>query len=514
MSEEVKYKGEGMQIDIRRLWNAVISRWWIVLLSAVLCAVLFFVGTFYLITPKYRSSAMFYVNNNLSLGDTALSISSSDITAAKSLVDSYIVILKTRASLNEVIDYSGVDRTYSELRSMISAASVSSTEIFEVAVTSSDPQEAEALANAIAYILPKRISNIVEGTSAKVVEHAIIAPTPTSPSYPKNTMYGFLLGLAAAVGFLVIRELFDVTIRTENDVEQCCDVPILAAVPDMTAPAKGGRYGKYYYYGSSNSKKKAPATPNATPILVGRNISFSASEAYKLLRTKLQFSFTSEVTCPVIGVSSALAGEGKSLSTVNLAFSLAQLNKRVLLIDCDMRRPSLAAKLQISKTPGLSNYLSGQSALQDVIQPCGNDVKEGFDVITSGRNPPNPIELLSSTAMETLVNELRGSYDYILFDLPPVGEVSDAMVAAKLADGILLVARQNYGNTVALSNAVQQFRFVETRLLGIVLNAMSESGNRYGYGYRYGKKYYKYRHYYGYGARSSSSSESKEKSGT
>lgn len=513
MNEGTMPKQEGVQIDIRRLWNAVIGRWWIVALSAVACAVLFFVGTFYLITPKYRSSAMFYVNNNLSLGDTALSISSTDITASKSLVDSYIVILKTRASLNEVIDYSGVDRTYSELRSMISAASVNSTEIFEVVVTSHDPQEAEALANAIAYILPKRIAGIVEGTSAKVVEHAIIAATPSSPSYPKNTALGFLLGLAAAVAFLVIRELFDVTIRSESDVEQCCDAPILAAVPDMTASSKGGRYGKYYYYGSSNSKKKkAPTATNQAPVLIGRNISFAASEAYKLLRTKLQFSFTNEVTCPIIGISSALAGEGKSLSAVNLAFSLAQLNKRVLLIDCDMRRPSLAAKLQISKVPGLSNYLTGQTVLSDIVQPCGNDVKEGFDVIASGRNPPNPIELLSSPTMEALLNELRGSYDYILLDLPPVGEVSDAMVAAKLTDGILLVARQNYGNTLALTNALHQFRFVETRILGVVLNAMSESLGRYGYGYRYGKKYYKYRHYYGYGARSTSSTENQEKS--
>ncbi len=509
MNEGIMPKKEGLRIDIRRLWNAVISRWWVVLLSAVLCAVLFFVGTFYLVTPQYSSSAMFYVNNNLSLGDTALSISSSDITAAKSLVSSYIVILKTRESLSEVIDYSGVDRTYGELRGMISAASVSSTEIFEVKVTSPDPNEAEALANAIAYILPKRISSIVEGTSAKVVEHAVLAAAPSSPSYPKNTAYGFLLGLAAAVAFFVIRELFDVTIRAESDVTQCCDVPVLAAVPDMSAPVKSGRYGKKYYYHSSSGKKTAPAAPHQAPVLVGRNINFSASEAYKLLRTKLQFSFTNEVTCPVVGVSSALAGEGKSLSAVNLAFSLAQLNKRVLLIDCDMRRPSLAAKLQIPKNPGLSNYLTGQAALPDVIQPCGNEVKEGFDVIASGRNPPNPIELLSSPAMETLLNELRGSYDYILLDLPPVGEVSDAMVAAKLTDGILLVARQNYGNTVALVNAVQQFRFVETRLLGIVLNAISEGGGKYGYGYRYGKKYYKYRHYgYGYGARPS---ETKEK---
>ena len=510
MKEPVAPTKDGVQIDVRRLWNAVIGRWWLVAVSAIVCAVLFFVGTFYLVTPQYTSSALFYVNNNLSIGDTALSITSSDITAAKSLVDSYIVILKSRASLNEVIDYSGVDCTLGELQGMISAASVNSTEVFEVKVESSDPKEAEKIANAIAYILPKRISSIVEGTSAKVVDYAVVPSAPSSPSYPKNTLFGFATGLILSVAYLVIRELFDVTIRSEEDVTQCCDAPILASVPDMTAQSKGGRY---YGYGSSNKNQKKTVA-NQAPILLGRNISFAASEAYKLLRTKLQFSFAGETTCPIVGISSALAGEGKSLSAVNLAFTLAQLDKRVLLIDCDMRRPSLATKLQIAKVPGLSNYLTGQATLTDVIQPCGGDVKEGFDVIASGRNPPNPIELLSSNVMEELLADLRSSYDYILLDLPPVAEVSDALVAAKMCDGVLLIARQNYGNTVALAHAVQQFDFVETRILGIVLNAMTERSVRYGYGYyRYGKKYYKYggRYGYGYGARTKSSPETKEK---
>ena len=510
MKEPVAPKKDGVQIDVRRLWNAVIGRWWLVAVSAILCAVLFFVGTFYLVTPQYTSSALFYVNNNLSIGDTALSITSGDLSAAKSLVNSYIVILKSRASLNEVIDYSGVKRTVGELQGMISAASVNSTEVFEVKVQSSDPKEAEKIANAIAYILPKRISSIVEGTSAKVVDYAIVPSVPSSPNYPKKTFLGFAIGLFLSIAYLVIRELFDMTIRSEEDVSQSCNVPILAAVPDMTVQGKGSRY---YGYGSSHKDKKA-ATTNQAPILLGRNISFAASEAYKLLRTKLQFSFAGKNTCPIVGVSSALAGEGKSLSAVNLAFTLAQLDKRVLLIDCDMRRPSLALKLQIAKVPGLSNYLTGQATLTDVVQPCGGDVKEGFDVIASGRNPPNPIELLSSSVMEELLADLRMSYDYILLDLPPVGEVSDALVAAKMCDGILLVARQNYGNTMALAHAVQQFEFVESRILGIVLNAMTERTARYGYGYRYGKKYYKYGGRYGYGyygARTKKSSETKEK---
>ena len=135
-------RNDGMEIDIHRVFGAVWSRLWVVILSAIIATVVTFVGTAFLITPKYEASAMFYVNNNsLSLGDASFSISSSDITASKSLVDSYIVILQTRESLNDVIDYAGVDLTYTELTKMITAEAVNAAEIFEVVVTSMDPGE-------------------------------------------------------------------------------------------------------------------------------------------------------------------------------------------------------------------------------------------------------------------------------------------------------------------------------------------------------------------------------------
>lgn len=483
-----------IEIDLSRIWKAICHRIWLVLIVSVLCVVITLVGTFYLVTPKYESSAMFYVNNNsLSVGDTSFSISQGDITAAKSLVDTYIVILNSRACLNDVMDYAGIDIGYSELKDMISAAAVNDTEVFEIVVTSEDPEQAEQIANAIAYILPKRISSIVEGTSANIVDDAVVASRPASPNYPKNALVGFLLGFVFSIIYIVVRELFDVTIRTQEDIERCCEHPVLAQVPDMLRSNE--QSGDYYGYGSKKTNAKHAASNNKVS-LVGKNISFAASEAYKMLRTKLQFSFVDEITCPIVGVSSALAGEGKSLSSVNLAYSLAQLDKRVLLIDCDMRRPSLSTKLPISKVPGLSNYLTGQNDIARIIQHCEIDSDNCFDVISSGDNPPNPIELLSSKKMESVLNELREAYDYIIIDLPPVGEVSDAMAAAKLVDGMLLVVRQDYCNTVALSSALNQFEFIEAKILGIVMNCVGESGGRYSrYGRGYYSKYSKYSKY-------------------
>ena len=200
-------------------------------------------------------------------------------------------------------------------------------------------------------------------------------------------------------------------------------------------------------------------------------------------------------------------------------YSLSQLDKRVLLIDCDMRRPSVADKLPVAKTPGLSNYLSGQSAIDGLFQNCGiPKEEEAFKVIAAGRNPPNPVELLSSTRMSTMLDQLRERFDYIILDLPPVGEVSDALAVAKVTDGILLVVRENYGNRIAYADTVRQFEFVCAKILGVVYNYTSEhtgSYNRRYYGRRYyGRRYYD-RKYYGayHHAKASASDGSEQKTG-
>ena len=375
MNEYEIQKNEEIEIDVGRVVRAVWSRAWLVMLITALCAVIAFAVTFFLITPKYEASAMFYVNNSsINRGETSQSISSGDLSTSRNLVDSYIVILNTRETLTEVIEYAGVDRSYKEVKKMIKAEAVNETEIFQVSVTSPDPQEAEKIASAIGSILPGRIGTIIDGTSAKVMDAAAVPTSPSSPSYPKNVVIGAALGFVLIVVFLALREIFDVTIRSEEDVMQCCKHPILAAVPDMATPSKGGSYySGEKKEGSRRKKRRVYAIskqPQKRPGIMGAEVNFAAAEAYKLLRTKLQFSFADDNKCRLIGLSSALSGEVKSLTAVNLAYTLSQLNKNVILIDCDMRRPTLAEKLGIMKTPGLSSCLTGQCQLNELLQMC------------------------------------------------------------------------------------------------------------------------------------------------
>ena len=484
MEEKILNKEESMGVDLQRLLATLLNKSWLIILVSVMMAVVILLATVFLVTPQYESSAMFYVNNNaFSVGDASFSLSSGDLSTSRNLVESYIVILNTRETVNDVIDYAGVSRNYEQLTEMIQAGAVNETEIFEVVVTSPDPVEAEKIASAIAYILPKRISSIIEGTSAKVADAAVVPVKPSSPSYTNNTIIGFLLGFVLAVGTIVMQEIFDVSVREDEDIAQTCRHPILASVPDMQVQGKGGY-----------DRKKAAAQPRKT-ALMGSNMSFAASEAYKLLRTKLQFSFAGDNSCRVIGLSSALSGEGKSLTSINLAYSLSQLDKKVILVDCDMRRPTLAEKLNIRKKPGLSSHLTGQCSLEELVQYCGIPGDEqAFHVIAAGQNPPNPVELLSSEKMTATLDALRQRYDYVILDLPPVGEVTDAMAVAKVVDGMLLVVRQNYCNRIALGDAVQQFDFIGTKMLGVVFNCTSEGSGK---GY-YKKGYYKKGYYRGY----------------
>ena len=508
MDEREKIQHDEIEIDIGRIFHSVMERIWRVIIVSVLCAAMVFGYTYYCVTPQYQSSAMFYVNNNsFSVGDAALSITSGDLVTSRGLVDSYIVILKTRETLNEVIDYAGVDLTYGEVSGMITAAAVNETEIFRVTVTNPDPQEAEKIANAIAYILPKRIGNIIDGTSAKIVDSAVVPAGPSSPSYTKNGVIGFLIGFLLCAGSIALKEIFDTTIRSEEDIEQVCAHPVLSAVPNMQGSGK--KKARYDYYdvkkkkpGKKQSVKEKAKAQKQNEALIGSNTSFVATEAYKRLRTKLQFSFTDDGTSRVIGLSSALSGEGKSLTSVNLAYTLAQLNKRVIILDCDMRRPTLADKMSLNKKPGLSEYLTGQHEFKDVVQRYGREEEEvAFHVISAGENPPNPVEMLSSLRMERLLDNLREAYDYILLDLPPVSEVTDAMAIAPRTDGMLLVVRQDYCDRIVLNETVQQFAFINAKVLGVVFNCTSENRGKY-YGKSYYKRYYRrryYKRYKGYG---------------
>lgn len=218
--------------------------------------------------------------------------------------------------------------------------------------------------------------------------------------------------------------------------------------------------------------------------MIGPNLSFAATEAYKLLRTNLLFSFPEEGEGHVIGITSSLQNEGKSLTACNTAYTLAEAGKKVLLLEADLRRPTVAAKMGLARSLGLTNALVSHVDMEDIIQQ--SDMVSGLDVITSGDIPPNPSELLSSKRMTQVIEELKQIYDYIVIDLPPVTVVSDALAISKNLDGVVIVVRGGVSEKNMLNEALRQLNMLNVRILGFVFRG-DDKDTKY-----YKKKYRKY----------------------
>ena len=491
----MKEKGyEFDEINLLQILKVLLRKWWLVLICAVEGALVFFLVTYFFITPQYTASAKLYVNNSTSIEDISVKLTSSDLSASRSLLDTYAVILKTRRTLEEVIEAADLPYSYEKLVGMISATDVDGTEIMKISVTSSDPEEARLIANTIVEVLPKQISKIMHGSTVEVVDLAVTPKGASSPSYKKNILLGFMIGfmISAALVLLLDMVIYDKIEESSWLSERFQErIPVLVTIPDAFAKKKKGRYGGYYYRekeqkASSPEEVLAEAEKDMFPGL-GRGMDFVVSEAYNRLRTNVEFA------CPrkdgvgrVIGVTSSCPQEGKSFNAINLAYALAKDGYQVLLLDSDMRRPSISEKLKLEQSPGLSNILSGKA------EYCTHKsvLDKNLSVITAGDIPPNPSELIGSERMEKVIALLSKSYDFVIVDLPPVGSVTDPTAISGFLDGMILVVRHKMSRRRDVTGAVRELEFSKTHVLGFVYNGFKE-----GHGYYAGKHYYKYGYY-------------------
>jgi len=244
---------EEIEIDLLHLVKILWQKAWVIVICMILAAVIAFSYAFLFVTPQYKARAMMYVNNSsISLGATSFSLS--ELNAAKSLLDVYIIILQSRTTLEEVIEEADLDYTYSQLASMVSASSVNSTEVFEITVTCPDPAKAELIVDTIVEILPDRIADIVDGSSVRIVDNAVLPTHRSSPSYTRYAMIGLILGLVASCGVIIVIDLMDTTVRSEEYLYQKYGMPVLAVVPDAGDLNKGS-YSYYYKQDVDTAKK-------------------------------------------------------------------------------------------------------------------------------------------------------------------------------------------------------------------------------------------------------------------
>ena len=246
-------------IDIRHLLLSLLKKAWVILIVGVIAGAAALAYTSCFVTPKYSSSVMLYVNNkSFSLGDTEVSISASDLSASQSLIDTYMVILQNRTTMEEVAERSALGYNYKQLLSMVSTGEYVGTEVFYVTVTAEDPSHAAIIANCISEVLAERIEDIIDGASMRIVDTAVVNPNKVSPNITNSVIIAFLIGAVVTAAVFAVLIIFDDTIRGEDYLADNYDLPILARIPDLTSERSDDKYGYYKssgYYGNGGSTR-------------------------------------------------------------------------------------------------------------------------------------------------------------------------------------------------------------------------------------------------------------------
>lgn len=418
----------------------------------------------------YMARISFYVYTDPDyINESGVNLSASEVASAKTLLDSYMQILRSTTFLKEVIEEldlkdSGYSATY--LQRHISSAAEENTAVFYVFVHDYDAKRAQDIANAIGKLAPDKIIGIVKSGGIEVLDPAEL---PTTANKSTNVVLYAILGGVGGAGIVamvaLVLGLLDTTIRRKYEISDLFTIPIIGTVPEI---------------GNVDANCNVKKT-------LGMESPFIYKEAYNDIRTCLIYKGKDE-ECPVYGFTSADSGEGKTLNSINVAKSFSALGKRVVLIDADMRNGGVAAELGISSNAnGLSEYLTGVIKKFEVVR-----VENNFFTIVSGAVPPNPSELLSGEGFRRLISELKNLCDVILIDLPPAGVVSDAMVISDVLTGYILVVREMVTKFDREEMVVAKLETVGANICGFIYNGISVNSPDYNHkSYGYDKSYEK-----------------------
>jgi exopolysaccharide transport family protein len=324
------------------------------------------------------------------------------------------------------------------------------------------------------------VSAGLRSNNFRIVDVARVPVAPIEPNIPRNLSFAFMLGLTSGVGLAFLLEGLDNTVRTTEQAQSISGLPPLGMIPLGSRSTRDG----------ANQKRLVIATSKeAVELITQVRPQSQMAESYRALRTSLLLS---NLGAPpkVIMVTSALPQEGKTTTSINCAVVLAQKGIRVLLIDADLRRPSIHKTLGMGPRSGLSNVLTGSSTLEQSI--TRTSILPNLDVLPAGTPPPNPAELLASTNMRDVLDQLRGRYDHIVVDTPPALSVTDAVVLSPRADAIVLVIRSGQTTKQALRRSRDILAQVNAKVSGVLLNAVDLSSPDYYYYYEYQGKYARY----------------------
>ena len=306
----------------------------------------------------------------------------------------------------------------------------------------------------------------VGSNNISIIDKGEVPSAAYKPNLKRNLQIALVIGLLGGIGLAFLFEHLDDTIKSSADVEKLTGLPMVGVVPEVRLQDE-----------SESIALKTWAEPKS-----------AIAEAYRSCRTTLAFS--SETGTPkILHIASSIAGEGKTTSAISLALTYVQAGSNVLLVDCDLRNPSLHNELALSNEVGLTNYLVGDHRPSEIIQ---TGVVDGLYVLTTGPLPPNPAELLDSNRMAEFLDTAADKFDVVILDGPPVLGLADALILANMASASIMVVDAGVTRSGALKGSVQRLRHAHAHVLGVLLVKYGQGRSGYGYDYQYHYNYYSY----------------------
>lgn len=425
---------------LRRRWLSVV----IVMLTGLAASA----GLTLLMTREYTATTqvVFAVEGGQSVTDLA-----QGSNFAEKQMATYARAASSPLVLGPVIERLDLQTTEAQLAQVITANVLTNTVILEISATDPDPRQSATIANAVGDELSRVAVSLSpdrqgggQSVRATTLAPAITPSVSSSPNVVRNLALGLALGLLLGIGVAVFRQVLDTKVRSEVDVRAVSNRSILGVIAfDEGVPEH--------------------------PVILRADPQGAAAEAIRRLRTNLQFIGVAQQARSLV-ITSSVPGEGKTTTAINLAVSLADAGSRVLLVDADLRRPSIAEYLGLEGRVGLTTALIGKASVEDVVQPWSDS---SLDILPAGQVPPNPSELLGSAAMRALLDQLTADYDMVLIDSPPVLPVTDAAVLGRQVGGALLVAGMDRIHRPQLRETLESLETAGCEVLGLVMNKIA-----------------------------------------
>lgn len=411
-------------------------------------------------TPEYQASTQLFVS--VRSGDSSVGELTQGFNFAQQAVTSYVSVANSSIVMDRVISELDLETTSEDLAKRVSAESPAETVLIDIDVIDVDPKMAQDIANVTSVEFSDVISNQLEASDGdgaprvqvEVIQPARLPESPVGPDVKRNLALGLVLGVGLGIVIAVLRSVLDTRVHSKEDIIAITKLPIVGTIAKDPEAEK-------------------------RPIIALEDPKNPLVESYRALRTNLRYLDIENNQKSII-ITSAGPGEGKTTTAVNLAVVMADAGARVVLIDADLRKPKVAMMLGIEGSVGLSDLLIGRVNFEDTLQQWGR--KQLF-VLPSGRVPPNPSELLGSSAMEKALETLSAHFDYVIVDSPPALAVTDAAILSARTGGAVVVSAAGKTRKVELADAFETLENVDGRVLGVVATMVPTKGpNSYNYG--------------------------------